>query len=386
MNHAEAGRERRGSGDGGPWMRYSWAIAAVWLVFIFYPVATLVGSSAAAGLRGLGWAGLSLFVVVYLLSFRLGGNAGVAAQPVPAVTWWLFALAVASAAATIPAIGDSAFSFLPFLITIAAYQLLQWFFAVVAASSVVGLFSYTAATGTWSENISLLIIVTVLCLVHLVTLFLIRRSVHAERLSRELVASEEREAIARDVHDLLGHSLTVVKLKAQLARRLIRTDPGRAESELRELDQLVAEAIAGVRTTVTGLRSEGLASQLASSVQTLGRIGIDVEVVGEESVLSPAQSLVAAWILREATTNTLRHARAHRVRIGFVPGGFEFEDDGRGLPADLTGTARGGFVPGGSAHGGNGLAGMAERATVSGARFELGASPDLGGTRVELSW
>ncbi|WP_291279410.1 histidine kinase [Galactobacter sp.] len=375
MNHLQASQEQDVERGGAPWTRYSWVMAALWLMFIFYPASALVSSPASGSERILGWTGLVAFVVLYLLAFRLGHNTGVSgAAPLPR-TWWLFSAAVFSVLLTIPAIGDGAFSFLPFVVTIPAYQLSRWFFYAVAAVSVLGLAGYVMVTGTWAENIALLIILVVLCMVHTVTTWLIGRSVEAERLSRDLVASEERETLARDVHDLLGHSLTVVKLKAELARKLIRKDPDRAERELAELDTLVAEAISGVRATVTGLRTEGLPAQLASATTAMEQAGIAVDVRGDEAKLSAAQSLVTAWILREATTNTLRHAQASRVCIGFRPGAFSFEDDGVGLAAGDVGEPDG-----------NGLRGMKERATVAGAELGVGVSHDLGGTRVELTW
>jgi two-component system sensor histidine kinase DesK len=375
MNQPPRRQEADAADGGDPWARHSWIMAALWLVFIFYPVKALLSSPAPDGDRVLGWVGLVCFVILYLLCFRTGGNAGITGGRPPVRTWWLFAAAVLAVVMTVPAIHEGAFSFLPFVVTVPAYQLPRWFFFSVAAISVLGLTGYLAVTGEWAENVSLLIILVVLVMVHLATTWLIRRSVAAEQLSHELVASEERETVARDVHDLLGHSLTVVKLKAELARKLIRKDPDRAERELRELDTLVAEAISGVRATVTGLRAEGLPSQLSSATTAMEQAGIAVEVRGDEAALSAAQSLVTAWILREAATNTLRHARASRVVIGFRPGVFRFEDDGVG-PAARDG--------GGT--GGNGLRGMKERATVAGAELGIGVSPELGGTKVELTW
>lgn len=361
--------------DDDPWMKHSWLMAAVWLVFIFYPVAALVTSTAATSELVLGWLGLGSFVILYLLAFRLGRNAGVTGDRPLARTWWLFGASVLAVLLTIPAIGDAVISFLPFVVTIPAYTLTRLFFFAVGSVAILGLFFYVLITGTWADNIALLIILVVLFMVHTVTSWLIRRSITADQLSHDLLASEERETLARDVHDLLGHSLTVVKLKAELARKLIRKDPDRAERELEELDTLVAEAISGVRATVTGLRTEGLPSQLSSATTAMEQAGIAVDVQGDEAKLSAAQSLVTAWILREATTNTLRHAQASRVSIGFRPGAFSFEDDGVGMAAGDVGEPDG-----------NGLRGMKERATVAGAELGVGVSHELGGTRVELTW
>lgn len=160
--------------------------------------------------------------------------------------------------------------------------------------------------------LSILAIVALLGVVNTVSTWLILRSAEAERLGLELATSEGREAVARDVHDLIGHSLTVVGLKAQLVRRLMDSDPERAKAELADIERLTAEAIAGVRSTVAGARVTTLVEQLASSRDSFRAADIEMQVEGEPSALSPVQAITASWILREATTNTLRHARARR--------------------------------------------------------------------------
>jgi two-component system sensor histidine kinase DesK len=193
--------------------------------------------------------------------------------------------------------------------------------------------------------------------------------VAADELRVELATSEERESVARDVHDLLGHSLTVVKLKAELAARLVDRDPDRARAELAEIVRLTGEAISGVRGTVTGLRADGLAAQVQASRAALDSAGISAEVAGDAGAISPAQSLPASWILREATTNILRHAHAKHVRIGIEPGTVIVEDDGVGIRAKA----------------GNGLRGMAERAAAADAVLRVERS-SAGGTRVSVTW
>ena len=120
---------------------------------------------------------------------------------------------------------------------------------------------------------------------------------------------------------------------------------------------------------VTGLRAEGLAEQVQSSRAALESTGVTVTVVGDPGALSPAQSLPAAWILREATTNVLRHAGATRVGISFEPGTISVEDNGVG--------AKG--------RSGNGVRGMAERASAAGATLRIGEGKN-GGTAVSLTW
>lgn len=199
--------------------------------------------------------------------------------------------------------------------------------------------------------------------------WLIRKSIESEHLNIQLATSQERETIARDVHDLIGHSLTVVKLKSELARRLIDIDPERAKAELAEVGALTSEAISGVRSTVTGLQASTLDEQLRLTAEVLRGAGVATAVHGETTSLSTAQSITASWILREATTNILRHADADAVTIRFASGTMVVEDDGRGLDGDA----------------GNGLRGMAERASASGASLRVEAATPRG-TRVEVQW
>src|SRR5690606_41282424 len=117
---------------------------------------------------------------------------------------------------------------------------------------------------------------------------LIVRVAVGDSLGLELATREGREAVARDVHDLVGHSLTVVSLKAQLVRRLIDSDPERAKAELADIEALTAEAISGVRATVAGVRSAALIEQLESCRMALRSADIALRVEGEPTTLAPA--------------------------------------------------------------------------------------------------
>lgn len=338
----------------GTWERYGWLMAAVWMVFLFFPANALVASSAPLVLLALGWVGLACFAASYLVGFIVGMRAGWA-QPSRAAVW-LYAVALLCAAATVPAIGWEATSFLPFLMSFASYNFARvWHWvATGAALAIIVLEVAVDLAAHETPPWTLLAIVAMMAAVNTVTTWLLDRSQAEDELRMELATSEEREAVARDVHDLLGHSLTIVKLKTELAMRLIERDPAAARAELEEIARLTGEAIAGVRATVTGLRSSGMAEQLRASREVLESGGIAVEIAGDAGSLSPAQSIPAAWVLREATTNILRHSGAGRVRIAVEPGTVVVEDDGAGVGL-------------GAASRGHGLRGMAERASAAGA-------------------
>jgi len=356
-----------------PWARFGWLMAVIWLVFLVYPVIALVRSEASLAWVVVGWIALLAFVVLYVTGFMHGMRGGGGLGRPPSTRQWItFAALICCALISVPAEGGAALSFLPFIMSFASYGLTRvWHWITsVAAVTVTALCVFLLPGGL--SYLSVLAIVALLGVVNTVSTWLIIRSADAERLGLELATSEGREAVARDVHDLIGHSLTVVGLKAQLARRLIDSDPERAKAELADIERLTAEAIAGVRSTVAGARATTFVEQLASTRDSLRAADIALTVEGEPSALSPVQAITAGWILREATTNTLRHARASEVRVLLAPGRLVVEDDGVGVGQGE----------------GNGIRGMRERAAAAGAGFALGTADEAAGagTRVEVTW
>jgi len=187
---------------------------------------------------------------------------------------------------------------------------------------------------------------------------------------RRLAATAERERIGRDLHDLLGHTLSLVALKADLAGKLLQRDPGAARREIDELGQVARDALAQVRRAVTGIRAVGLAGELAAARLLLESDGVAVLAHVEEAALAPEHETVLALCLREAATNIQRHARARRVRVELARHGdrcwLAVEDDGRG----------------GAIRPGNGLEGMRERLCALGGSLRLEPASSGRGTRL----
>ena len=179
---------------------------------------------------------------------------------------------------------------------------------------------------------------------------------------RELAAAAEREEIGRDVHDLLGHSLTVLTLKAEVAHRLVRRSPEAAERELAEIVELSRAALADVRATVTRLRVPDLAGQMEASRTAFAAADIAAAFTGRAGDVPLPQRELLAWALREGTTNILRHAGAARVRVDLAPGRVRVQDDGAGVVGHRLG---------------NGLSGLRERVeAVGGALILTSPAPD----------
>jgi len=189
-----------------------------------------------------------------------------------------------------------------------------------------------------------------------------------EELARSAV-DQERLRFARDLHDLLGHSLSLVVLKSELAGRLLPASPARAAAEISDVERSAREALQQVRTAVAGYRQPVLARELDAAREMLTAAGIAQRVEDAAGPLPPAVDRLLAWAVREAVTNVIRHSRAGQceVRVRRNGSGAELTvvDDGRtGLP--------------GTPSFGSGLAGLAERVHELGATLSAGAMPDGG--------
>ncbi len=156
----------------------------------------------------------------------------------------------------------------------------------------------------------------------------------AQEEVKHMAAMAERERIGRDLHDLLGRSLTLIAIKADLAVKLAQRAPDRAETEMREVAGAAREALAEVRAAVAGMTGASLARELASARAALAAAGIECHVEGEFDALERGASAVLAMTLREAITNVIRHSAARNCRISLArhAGGLELLviDDGDG--------------------------------------------------------
>jgi two-component system, NarL family, sensor histidine kinase DesK len=167
----------------------------------------------------------------------------------------------------------------------------------------------------------------------------------------------ERERIARDLHDVLGHTLTLIVVKSTLAGKLLEKDPQRAKSEIADIEKVAREAITEIRNTVRGYSSYKLDDELLRAHAALESAGVTVQSESADLPLTPAQESVAALIMREAVTNVVRHAHARNCRLRLARNNgncvLEVKDDGCG----------------GVHSEGNGLRGMRERIEALGGTF-----------------
>ena len=190
-----------------------------------------------------------------------------------------------------------------------------------------------------------------------------------EELAR-LAVSEERLRFARDLHDLLGHSLSLITLKSELAGRLLPAAPEKAATEVHDIEGVARQALREVREAVAGYRRPTLVEELAGAAEMLEAAGIVYRIENDAGVLPGAVDAVLAWAVREGTTNVIRHSRAKHCRIALARDGeeiyAEITDDGGGNQGET------------GEDSGSGLSGLAERVATFDGRVETGPLPDGG--------
>jgi two-component system, NarL family, sensor histidine kinase DesK len=199
-----------------------------------------------------------------------------------------------------------------------------------------------------------------------------RELVEARAEVARLAVADERERFARDLHDLLGHSLSVIALKAQLAQKRLPDDPETAAADVADIEAVTRDALREVRQAVSGYHRPALVAELEGARTALGAAGIDTTIDHPQVALPPDVEAVLAWTVREAATNVIRHSGARHSAIRVLPAlgeaVVEVVDDGRGAPAEN-----------GSGHG---LVGLEARVRDAGGRLEAGPREDGPGFRV----
>jgi two-component system, NarL family, sensor histidine kinase DesK len=199
-------------------------------------------------------------------------------------------------------------------------------------------------------------------------LIALNADLHATRAElAELAVAADRERLARELHDLLARTLSLIAVKAELASRLSAKGDASATTELSDVQRLARQAVRDVREPVTGAHAPSLEAELAAAEVALRTVGIGLEIARDEVHVDAAHESTLAWAVREAVTNVVRHSRARTcwIRLATYDGAIslEVDDDGRGV------------VSGGS---GSGLEGLADRVRAAGGTIEVGTTEPHG--------
>jgi two-component system sensor histidine kinase DesK len=344
--------------------------AGVWLFFLGNPLGALLDNGDAVQ-RWTGLAALVVFVPVYLHGLSRIPQFHIHRQRL--LAWSYLAVLLACFAAIVPGAGDQAMTCLVFVAALAVAILPTWQAGTVVVLACGGITAAGYWVDGWSAHGNNFAVLLAAAAVWSFRLAWQRqaRLTAAERDLSELAVEEERARIARDLHDILGHSLTVISVKAELAERLFDSDPDRARAELQDLQRLSRDALADVRSTAQGIRGISLPGEIASARMALESAGIEPHLPTVADEVPSRWRELFAWTLREGVTNVIRHSEASRCDVRLDVDRISVVDDGRGpCPDD---------------GGGNGLEGLRQRARLAGATVTTSPGPDERGFALTVS-
>jgi two-component system, NarL family, sensor histidine kinase DesK len=329
------------------WRRY--LFPSVWLAYLVQ----IVGDAhtyASGEWAIVGYAVVALFAGVYAVSLSALWSGR------RARFWVGYAVLLAAYAIEVPIARNSAAVMLIFVTVLTVGAIRRYAIPIIAAYAVVAV-GLPALVPGWHRGLDFQWAITLpLVGLAMFAFFEIIKANSALAAARaevaRLAAENERTRIARDLHDLLGQSLTAITVKAGLARRLAGLgDLDRAGAEIGEVERLSRRSLADVRAAVAGHRDTTLAGELASAREVLRASDITPHLPASVDLVEPALSELFGWVVREGVTNVVRHSRAANCTITLGPTWVEIADDGWGGP-DLTG--------------GHGLTGLRERVEAAG--------------------
>ena len=370
MQQPSAGADARWATDR-PFMRRPrrLLLSAVFLVYLLY-VGLAVADHSHGAAAVAGYVILGAFCVAYM----------VFAAQAPSLTaarfWALVAILLALFVAELPYARAAAFIMCVHITAIVVGRLGLRATPIVIVLALCALLVPTAIPA-WHDSFGdavdtvTPIAIPVVALASLALVQLVQANVALAQARAELArlsAENERTRIARDLHDLLGHSLTTITVKAGLAHRVGALDHDRAMREVAEIELLARRSLSDVRAAVSSYREVTLTGELATGRAVLRAAGIAAELPSAVDVVDPAHHELFGWVVREGLTNVVRHARASSCTVTLSASSVEILDDGVG----------------GAAGPGNGLVGLRERVVTAGGSVQAGSGPS-GGWRLRVS-
>lgn len=339
-------------------------VALLWLISIAQDV---VGASSTPGAAALGVALVVVFAVGFLVAAPLSWAFPQTGRLL--VCAGLFALSFV----LFPWIGWDVSGTWTYVGVIVGMCVFGWglTWALIGGLGALALLTGAASSG-WSESIlwlpAIIVSISMMMAAFARTTAAMNELRATQTRLEELAVERERGRVARDLHDILGHSLTVITVKSELAGRLVDGDPARARAEIADVESLARGALADVRATVAGFRGVTVASELAAARVALSAADIAAELPASADAIGADRRELAGWVVREGVTNVVRHSAASVCRITLGAREIEVADDGVGPRSGAAGS---------------GLGGLRERVEAAGGRMSVGRS-DLGGFRLRV--
>jgi two-component system sensor histidine kinase DesK len=352
--------------------RWAWLAGCIWLFYLWQPLQSVADREHGA-VRVLGFVTVVLFAGSYLAFFGLVRRSAREGTLPQWQRYGYLGLMLALCLLMIPTAGQTGLTGLVYIAAVGMMILelrsgISFALLLLAGAEI----SMRAVPG-WTDDGSYGFAIFLGALAVYGMRRAMQRSIELEAARKdmaELAVQEERNRFARDLHDILGHSLTVITVKAELAGKLIGANPERAAAEVADVESLARAALADVRAAVAGYRELSLAGELVSARAALQAAGIKAELPTTVDEVPEEIRELFAWVVREGVTNVVRHSGAKRCTIRITAAAIEVLDDGKGP------------TPGGGASG-HGLVGLRERADQAGASIQVGQSPG-GGFRLAV--
>lgn len=356
-----------------------WFFPFFWLVFLAYPLAAAIRLDGAPRFWGVS---LTIaFAVIFYIGMIVGGiGLGTFARTMrdPRAHRTRRGLTVVNSAligmiaitvVAIPLVGQEALSYLAYISVIAVVSVRRVIPGlVIAASTLIVAEATQRLVPGWSHDWSATFGISISGFAMVMALMAgdrARAARAAEEENQRLEREAERLRLSQNVHDVLGHSLTVIALKAQLAAKLQAAGAPEAADHIGEIETLARGALADVRTTVQGVRRISLAEELVAATRALRSADIEVEAPTSVDAVDGQLRELFAWSVREASTNILRHARARCCVISLEADRLEIRNDGSSRASDLAHLGAG-----------TGLRGLRERAESVGAAVRTERTED----------
>ncbi len=357
------------------------AYAQAWLVCLLFPILFLVQTPLTAVHLSITLAGLTTFVICYTWFMWPHPLTHETHRPIGLHPSLLVLAGLTALALTLSLVYSSAFLWLfvgiSAMVGIALPAGGAFIIVVVLTLLALGVsvgMSGGIAGSDWLHIVPLVLLVRglgvdMIGVAHLADAL---RELHTARgeLARQAVM-EERLRLARDLHDLLGHTLSMITLKSELAGRLIEKDATRAAQEIHDVERVARQALREVRTAVAGYRQPTLASEIDGAREILQAAGIACTIYQAVGILPAETNAALAWAVREGVTNVIRHSRARQcqIRISHTNETIQAEVHNDGYTGQNSNPV----------HMGSGLMGLAERFRTLGGSVRSGPAP-LAGT------
>ena len=357
-------------------LQRAWLVVGIWLLYLTPAVWATYGSDRPTMVKLLGYVLVVTFAALFAGVFITAWRERFGGPPLGrAARFGAFVALTGQAVAIIWIAGQSAMVTWLYLVQASVLVLTGWTMWIVTTITVLSGVLVVELVPDWHNSLWLAVAAPAAALVLWGFLRILEQNRTLESATAEmaqLAVERERLRMSRDLHDILGHSLTTVAVKAELARKLVGRDDGRVAQELTDVELLAREALQDIRATVAGHRTITLAMELAVARSVLASAGIRADVPATVDSVPERWRPLFGWVIREGVTNVMRHSGAQRCWIAVGPTAAEVGNDGAAHPPT-------------DEHS-RGLQGLRERAEAEGATMTAGPRDDGTGwvLRVEV--